>query len=136
MLFLNNDDSWDKIAAICKRLEHESIKRKAERFKAYLIYTNPTKLAAKELESKLQKFANSLSIRNMAITYVPSIDDRKTEMNLNNINPNTKSTIIVYNSRKVFDKFIDFTPTEKNFNLLFSSIDEAGKSKANLPVEK
>jgi protocatechuate 3,4-dioxygenase beta subunit len=133
VVFLNTENDWENVAAICKRLEEESIKRKAQRFKAYLVYTNPSKLSVKEIESKLEKFANGLSIENMAITYVPSIDDKKTEMNLNKINPKTRNTIIVYNRRVVFDKYIDFIPTEKNFNSLFNSVEEAGKSKVKLP---
>ncbi len=136
IVFLNTDTDWENVTAICKTLEEESIKRKSKKFKAYLVYTNPTKLPIKELESKLEKFANSLSIKNMAITYVPSINDKETEMNLNNINPKTKTTIIVYNNRRVFDKFMDFIPTNKNFNLLFNSVEEAGKSKAKLPAKK
>lgn len=136
MLFLNTDDQWDEIAAICRRLEEESVRRNAQRFKAYLVYTNPKNLPVKEVEAKLQRFADSLSIKNMAITYVPSIHDKKTEMYLNEINPKTRSTLIVYNNRKVFDKFIDFTATEKNFNLLFSSVEEAGKSKSKLALSK
>jgi protocatechuate 3,4-dioxygenase beta subunit len=133
VVFLNTENDWENVAAICKRLEEESIKRKAQRFKAYLVYTNPSKLSVKEIESKLEKFANGLSIENMAITYVPSIDDKKTEMNLNKVNPKTRNTIIVYNRRMVFDKYIDFIPTEKNFNLLFNSVEEAAKSKIQLP---
>ena len=126
MVFLNTDTDWKNITTICKRLEEESIQRKSQKFKAYLIYTNPQKLGVKELERKLSKFAETLSIKNMAITYVPSINDIETEMDLNNINGKTKTTIIVYNKRMVFDKFIDFIPTEKNFNLLFNSVAQAG----------
>jgi hypothetical protein len=57
-------------------------------------------------------------------------------MDLNKINPETKTTLIVYNNRIVFDKFVDFVPTDQNFKLLFHSVDEAGKSGAKLPVEK
>jgi protocatechuate 3,4-dioxygenase beta subunit len=127
LLFLNTDDDWDNTTTICKRLEEESVKRKSEQFKAYLIYTNPSRLPKRDVEAKLEKFAHGLSIQNMAITYVPAVDDGETEMDLNNINPKTKTTLIVYNKRKVFDKFVDFTATEKNFNLLFGSVDEAGR---------
>jgi protocatechuate 3,4-dioxygenase beta subunit len=136
IVFLNTDADWENATAICKRLEDESKKRKSKKFKAYLVYTNPAKLSIKELESKLEKFASDLSIKNMAITYVPSINDKKTEMNLNKVNPETKNTIIVYNNRMVFDKFVNFIPTEENFNFLFNSVEEAGKSKATLPAKK
>ena len=93
-------------------------------------------MPAKELKNKLEKFASSLSIRNMAITYVPSINDEKSEMHLNKIAPQTKNTIIVYNNRIVADKFVNFEPTDKNFNLLFDGVEQAGKSKAKLPSKK
>jgi protocatechuate 3,4-dioxygenase beta subunit len=136
MVFLNTDTDWENTIAICKRLEEESIKRKSEKFKAYLVYTNPNKLTIKELENKLQAFTKGLSVQHMAITYVPSIDDETTEMNLNKINPKTKNTIIVYNKRRVFDKFVNFMATEKNFRFLFHSVEEAGKSKAALFARK
>jgi protocatechuate 3,4-dioxygenase beta subunit len=135
IVFLNTDNDWENVSAICKRLEEESIRRKSQRFKAYLVYSNPANLAPKALESKLKEFADRLSIKNMAITYVPSVNDKKTEMNLNKINPKTRTTIIVYNNRKVSDKFVDFIPTEKNFKLLFDSVEDAGKSKATLTSE-
>jgi protocatechuate 3,4-dioxygenase, beta subunit len=130
IVFLNTNTDWENAEVICKRLEKESIKRKAEKFKAYLVYTNPTKLPISDLENKLMKFAKQVSVQNMAITYVPSIDDEKTEMHLNKINPEVKNTIIVYNNRGVFDKFVNFVPTEKAFNFLFHSVEEAGKLKA------
>ncbi|HZH95776.1 MAG TPA: hypothetical protein VEY06_07825, partial [Flavisolibacter sp.] len=136
IVFLNTDTDWKNVTAVCKRLEDESVKRRSKNFKAYLVYTNPAKLPTAELENQLTKFAGSLAIKNMAITYVPSINDERTEMNLNRINPKTKNTIIVYNNRGVFDKFVDFTPTDKNFKLLFNSVEEAGKWKPTSSATK
>ncbi len=135
MVFVNTDDDWKNITSICQRLEEESIKRKAKKFKAYLIYTNPNKLPVKELKRKLGEFASKIAVKNMAITYVPSVVDKETDMHLNKINPKTRTTIIVYHNRTVFDKFVDFSATEKNFNLLFHSVEEAGKSKASVAVQ-
>ncbi len=132
LVFLNSDNDWRNVTAICKRLEAESVKRRSQKFKAYLVYTNPTKLSVEDMEKKLKNFADNLSIKCMAVAYVPSIDDHESEMDLNRINPKTKTTIIVYNNRTVVEKFIDFIPTEVNFRSLFNTVDEAGKSKARL----
>jgi protocatechuate 3,4-dioxygenase beta subunit len=136
IMFVNTDTDWENVIAVCKRLEEESIVRKSEKFKAYLVYTNPTGLSTKQLETKLKQFTDRLSLKHVAVTYVPSVDDKETEMNLNNINGNTSNTLIVYNKRLVFDKFINFLPTEKNFRLLFNSVTAAGKSNLTLPVKK
>jgi protocatechuate 3,4-dioxygenase beta subunit len=135
-MFVNTDTDWKNVAAVCKQLEQESILRKSENFKAYLVYTNPTGLSSHQLEIKLKQLSDSLFLKNIAVTYVPAIDDNETEMHLNKINPSTKNTIIVYNNRVVFDKFVDFTPTQKNFRLLLNSVDAAGKSNRTLPAKK
>jgi len=127
MYFLNTDENWEDVKKILIRLEKESVIRKNEKFKAYLIYTNPAKLSTIEMEEKLAGLGKELNIHNMALTYVPSVNDKRSSVYLHKINPLSKNTIIVFNLRKVRDKFINFVPSDNNFATLFKAVDAAGK---------
>ncbi len=127
MYFLNTDDNWEDVKKILLRLEKESVTRKNKKFKAYLIYTNPNKLPAVQIEEKLARLGMELNIVNMALTYVPAVNDKASSVYLHKINPQSKNTIIVYNLRKVRDKFINFVPSDGNFAALFKAVDAAAK---------
>jgi protocatechuate 3,4-dioxygenase beta subunit len=80
------------------------------------------------VESKLASLARELGLRHVAVTYVPSPTDRETAA-LNRINPRTRNTVIVYRQRRVFDKFVDFEPTEENLERLSASVDRAERGR-------
>jgi len=63
-----------------------------------------------------------LGIRYLALTFVPSFRDQKSEVNLNKINSEISNTFIVYKNRAIIDRFTDLTPTETNFRKLFGKI--------------
>ncbi len=63
------------------------------------------------------------------MTYVPSANDKATDTYLNRINPATENTFIVYNNRKIADKFVNFEFNEQNAALLKTSVERAGKEK-------
>ena len=127
LFWLNSDTDWDNAAKFARRLDDESEKRGDKRFKAYFIYMNPQHEPLAEVEKKLTDFARKLNLKHIAVTYVPSPDDAKTAK-LNEINPSVKNTVIVFKKRRVFDKFVNFEPSEKNLNLLMAAVNRAEKS--------
>lgn len=126
VFFLNSDRDWKNSKKILQKLEEESVARKAKKFKAYLVYTNPSKLTAGEMEKKLARLGEELQIQWMALTYVPSVNDQASDMYKNKINPQSANTLIVYDKRKVKAKFIDFVADEQNFEALFVALKKAG----------
>jgi hypothetical protein len=129
LYWVNSDSKWNEVETWAKWLEDLSLERSDKNFKAYLIYTNPQKLTAEQVEAKLSAFGQKLNLQKVAVTYVPSADDVPTETHLNQINPATTNTFIVYNNRKVADKFANFAFTRQSAALLKASVERAEKEK-------
>jgi len=131
LFWLNSDSDWENAKKLAKFLDQESERRGVAKFKSYLIYTNPRGMPSAEIEEMLTSFAKELSLRHIAVTYVPSPTDAKTT-SLNEINPSLGNTVIVYKRRRVFDKFPNFMPSEKNLKLLTGSVNRA---ESTVPLE-
>lgn len=129
LYWVNSDANWSEVENWARRLEDLSISLGDKNFKAYLIYTNPQKLSREQLETKLSDFGQKLNLRKIAVTFVPSADDRPTLTYLNQINPTTANTFIVYNNRKIADKFVNLAFKEQNAALLKSAVDRADKER-------
>jgi protocatechuate 3,4-dioxygenase, beta subunit len=129
LFWVNSDANPQQVEKWAKWLEDLSVLLGDKNFKAYLIYTNPRKLSRAQLETKLAAFGQKLNLKKIAVTYVPSADDKATDTYLNRINPATENTFIVYNNRKVADKFVNFEFNEQNTTLLRASVERAGKEK-------
>ena len=128
LYWVSSDDHWDEVKKWARFLDEESQKRGTGRFKAYLIYTNPNLKPLKDVEKQLTLLAQELSLRQIAVTYVPSPTDSATAV-LNKINPGARNTVIVYKKRRVFDKLINCEPNESNLKRLLASVDSAEKLK-------
>ncbi len=96
----------------------------------------PERTDREQLEAKMRDFGQRLGLEKIAVTYVPSVDDEATDTHLNRINPVTENTVIVYNKRKVTDKFVDLKFTEQNKILLRRSVDRAGTDRELLAEER
>lgn len=129
LFWVNSDANQDEVEKWAKWLEELSFQLGDGNFKAYLIYTNPKKLPRQQLETNLAAFGQKLDLKKIAVTYVPSADDKATDTYLNRINPATENTFIVYNNRKVADKFVNFKFNEQNIALLKTSVKRAGNEK-------
>ena len=73
-----------------------------------------------------------LNLSNIALTFVPSMTDTESEVNLNKINPNIENTFVIYRHRTIIDKFIDLKPTEENFRIISNTIDKTKSEYFNL----
>ncbi len=131
LFWLNSDSDWGNAKKLAKFLDEESERRGVAKFKSYLIYTNPQGKPISEIDETLTSFAKELNLKHLAVTYVPSATDAKTTA-LNEINPSLGNTLILYKKRKVFDKFLDFEPSEKNLRLLTGAVNRA---EGTVPLE-
>lgn len=131
LFWLNSDSDWGNAKKLAKFLDEESERRGVAKFKSYLIYTNPLGKPTAEVEESLISFAKELNLKHIAVTYVPSPTDAKTTA-LNEINPSLGNTLILYKRRKVFDKFVNFEPSEKNLRLLTGAVNRA---EGTVPIE-
>ena len=123
--FVGNNPDWVEIKKWLAFLEQESIERN-KYLKAYFVYGNGTKYNQLERRKELERLGSELNLKNIALTFVPSLSDTESEVNRNKVNPNVDNTFIIYRHRSIIDKFIDLKAENKNFKLISSAL---GKTK-------
>ena len=70
------------------------------------------------------------------MTFVPSITDTESEVNLNKINPSVENTFVIFKHRTIIDKFINFKATADNFKIISSTLDKTKGDYFNLSEPK
>ncbi len=133
--FVGNNPNWDEIKKWLRFLEQESITR-SKYLKAYFVYGNENGFDKDLRQKELEKIGKELNIKNMALTFVPSMTDQKSEVNLNKINPEVDNTFIIYRHATIIDKYIDLKPTAANFNAISKTLDKTKSDYFDLPVPK
>lgn len=130
--FVGNKPNWDEIKQWLKFLEDESVKR-GKHLKSYFVYGNETGFNKQVRQKELERIGEELNIKNVALTFVPSLDDEESEINLNKINPEAENTFIVYRHRTIVDKFINIKPTSDNYNIISNVLDKTKSEYFDLP---
>ena len=120
--FVGNNPNWEDIKKWLTFLEKESVER-AKYLKAYFVYGNEKDFNIDRRQKELERIGNELHLKKVALTYVPSMTDTESEVNLNKINPVVENTFIIYRHRTIIDKFINMKPTEENFRIISSTLD-------------
>ena len=133
--FVGNHPDWTEIKTWLKFLEQESEKRK-KYLKVYFVYGNEKNYHKTERQKHLENLGNELNLRNTALTFVPSFSDKKTEANLNKINPEVNNTFVIYKHRSIVDKYINLKPTFEHFKMLSNSLDKTQGDYFDLPEPK
>ena len=73
-----------------------------------------------------------LNLKNIALTFVPSLADTDSEVNLNKINSGVENTFIIYKHRTIIDKFINFKATADNYKIILLALDKTKGDYFNL----
>lgn len=133
--FVGNNPNWDDIKKWLTFLEQESVTR-SKYLKAYFVYGNEKGYNKNTRQRELENIGHELNLKNIALTFVPSMDDTKTEVKLNKINPSVENTFVIYRHRTIIDKFIDMKPAEVNFKLITITLDKTKSEYFNLPEPK
>jgi protocatechuate 3,4-dioxygenase, beta subunit len=133
--FVGNNPNWQDIKKWLTFLEKESVKR-SKYLKAYFVYGNEKDYNKDERQKELEEIGKSLILKNVALTFVPSMNDAESEVNLNKINPNVANTFVIYRHRTIVDKFIDLTATEENFKAISTVLDKTKSEYFNLSEPK
>ncbi|MBO0936856.1 hypothetical protein J2I47_09900 [Fibrella sp. HMF5335] len=78
----------------------------AKPMRVFMIYTNPDKLPANQVQRQLEQFAQANHLRHVAVLYVPSPAHKSTAF-LYNINPAVGTTLLFYRRRTVIHNVVD-----------------------------
>ncbi len=122
VFFVGDRPVWEDIKAWLVYLERESLTRK-NYLKAYFVYGNSRAYQKQNRYNELEQLGKQLGLQKIALTFVPSFDDVESEANLNKINPEVESTMIIYKHRTIVDKYINLKPSEINFKLISEALD-------------
>jgi len=129
--FVGNNPDWDNIKKWLTFLEQESLKR-SKYLKAYFVYGNESGYSKDTRTKELEQLGNELNLKNVALTFVPSMTDTESEVNLNKINPDVENTFVIYRHRNIIEKFTDLEPTEGNFQKVSTTLDKTKSEYFNL----
>ena len=133
--FVGNNTNWDDIKKWLTFLEQESETR-SKYLKAYFVYGNENNYSKETRQSELEITGKELNLKNIALTFVPSMTDTESEVNLNQINPTVENTFVIYRHRTIIDKFIDLKPTADNFQKISNTLDKTKSEYFNLQEPK
>jgi protocatechuate 3,4-dioxygenase beta subunit len=122
MYFVGNNPDWDDIKKWLTFLEQQSLKR-GRYLKAYFVYGNENGYSKDRRQKELEKIGMELNLKSIALTFVPSMTDTESEVNLNKIDPAAENTFIVFKHRTIVDKFINFKATAGNYKIISSTLD-------------
>ncbi|RKE94681.1 dioxygenase family protein [Ichthyenterobacterium magnum] len=124
LYFVGSKPNWNEIKDWLAFLDSENQKRE-EYLKVYFIYGNDLNYDKDTRMQKLEKLGNELGLKKVALTFVPSFNDKSSEVNLNKIDPNTENTFLIYKRSKVIDKFVDLKPNQENFKKIINRLDKS-----------
>jgi protocatechuate 3,4-dioxygenase beta subunit len=135
LYFVGNNPKWEEIKKWLTFLEQESQIR-SKYLKAYFVYGNEKDYKKETRQKELDRIGNELNLKNIALTYVPSLSDTESEVHLNKINPSVENTFIIYKHRTIIDKYINLGPTKENYQKISNSLDQTKGLYFNLQEPK
>ncbi|HSK14190.1 MAG TPA: hypothetical protein VK907_13310, partial [Phnomibacter sp.] len=133
LYFVGDHPRWNEIEAWLSFLEMESIKRQ-QYLKVYFVYGSKKDYSKAARQKHLEELGEKLGLVRTALTFVPSFDDKRTEADLNRINPEVENTFIIYKHRRIIDKYIDLKPTNENFSIISQVLDKTKGPFFSLPA--
>jgi protocatechuate 3,4-dioxygenase beta subunit len=119
---VGDQPDWAEIKRWLQFLEAESVKRK-DRFKAYFVYGNPNDYSQAAREKELEALGRELNLSHVALTFVPSLTDRESDVALNGFDPAARNTVVVYRRSRIIDIEPNLKPDEQGFRRLSDLLD-------------
>ena len=132
IFFVGNIPNWDDIKKWLTFLDQESTNR-SKYLKAYFVYGNEKNYNKNAREKELEEIGAGLNLKNIALTFVPSMTDTESEVNLNKINPTVENTFIIFRHSAIIEKYIGLKATTESFKLISNTLDKTKSDYFNLP---
>ena len=135
LYFVGNKPNWNEIKDWLQFLDMESLKRE-EYLKVYFVYGNENKYDKETRIQELEKLGTELDLKKIALTFVPSFNDKSSEIHLNRINPNVTNTFFLYKRSNIFEKYVDLKPSQENFKKIVERLDKSANEYFKLSKPK
>ncbi|MBS1555137.1 MAG: intradiol ring-cleavage dioxygenase [Bacteroidetes bacterium] len=132
LYFVGNRPNWSEIKKWLSFLETESQMR-GKYLKVYFVYGNEKGFDGESLQRELAAIGKELAIRQVALTFVPSLRDTISEVHLNKVDPVNENTFVIYRNRTIVDKRVNLSPNDANFQLIRSILDNTKTELFSLP---
>lgn len=132
LYFVGNRPDWDDIRAWLTFFEAESVRR-GDRLQVYFVYGNEKGYSRAARERELEALGRELNLERVALTFVPSLSDRESDVAHNRVDPNVGSAFILYRRSRVIDTAADLKPNEASFAWLTGRLDETVNEYFDLP---
>ncbi|MCB9080920.1 MAG: intradiol ring-cleavage dioxygenase [Lewinellaceae bacterium] len=123
LYFVGNYPDWPEIKEWLSFLEEESIAR-GKFLKVYFVYGNEKNYSPNRRQNELETIGRELGLKCLALTYIPALSDRKSEVYLTKINPDQANTFIIYSNISIVEKLISIQPTPENFQRIRSILEQ------------
>lgn len=131
LYFVGRNPEWQQVKAWLRFLEQESQSR-GKYLKVYFIYGNDQIYDHNARQKQLADLGRELSIKHVAVTFVPSFTDTESEIADSKISPEASNTFILYRNRTIVDKYQDLPASPANFTLMRGALE---RTKRNYFVE-
>lgn len=123
LYFVGNNPNWEEIKKWLIFLDVESMKR-GKYLNVYFIYGNESNYEKDSRIRELEQLGTELALKETALTFVPSFNDKVSKIYLNKIDPNVENTFFLYKRSNIFDKYVDLKPNQQNFNKIAERLDD------------
>jgi protocatechuate 3,4-dioxygenase, beta subunit len=131
LYFVGKHPDWPDVKKWLLFLESEMVKR-GSLLKVYFVYGNEKNYSPANRYKELEKIGRELNLKNCALSFVPSLNDQQSEVELNRINPEMGNTFILYRQRAITGKFINLQANTISFDSITTALNKAGSQYAHL----
>ncbi len=111
LLFAGRDADFGEIKAWLRVLEAESARR-GGRLKVFFVYGNEAGYSRDVRDRELETIGRELKLEHVALTHLPSLTDRESDVALNRIDPGRKTTFVVYRRSRVIGVAHELKPDD------------------------
>ncbi|WP_341227608.1 intradiol ring-cleavage dioxygenase [uncultured Arcticibacterium sp.] len=124
LYFVGNKPNWEEVKEWLVFLDKVSQERE-KYLKVYFVYGNDLNYNNERRMKELEELGTELRLKKIALTFVPSFDDKTSEVHLNKIDPNVENTFLIYKRSNIIDKHIGLNPTPQNFDKITNLLDRS-----------
>ena len=135
LYFVGNHPNWTDIKEWLSFLDAESVAR-GKHLKVYFVYGNETDYQNNSSNKTLARLGAELNLQTVALTVVPSFSDISSEIHLNEINPEVENTFLIYKRSTIIENYVNFRPTQENFDKIKRRLEETVNLYFDLPRPK